>query len=100
MSSLQVAAPPKKAIRPAFTVEKLEGKRMRPFIVIKDGLSKEEMREVDAGFMVTLMQGHSVHIWTKEDLERLELDRTIPMVQEGGDDAHVGSMPSTLKKGK
>lgn len=98
--SLQVAVPPKKQIRPAFTVEKLEGKRMRPFIEFKDGLSREVMKEVDAGFMVTLMKGHSVHIWTEKDLQRLELDRTIPLVQEDGDATAIGSMPSTLKKGK
>lgn len=103
MADIQVAAPPKKSVQPAFTVEKLAGKRKRSFILLgkdKDGnpTRRIDEREVDAGYMVKCMKGHSVHIWTKKDLKRLELDNTIPLVNEEGDE--VGQVPNTLNEGE
>lgn len=98
--ALQIAAPPEKKIKPAFVVEKLPGKAKRKFIKLttEDGVTTREeyTKDVDAGYMVTLMKGHSVHIWTKKDLERLELDKTIPLVNDEGDT--VGSLPNTINK--
>ena len=76
-------------VKPRFEVHKLEGTGTRRIasptvqldekgksVLDKDGQSKllggftYEDKEVDAGWMVYFPNGSSIHVWTKEEMER------------------------------
>jgi len=64
-------------VKPRFETHKLEGKRIRRVATCKKdkagkllgGFTFEE-QEVDAGWMVYFPNGSSIHVWTKEEMER------------------------------
>lgn len=92
--SIALAAPQRTAYKPAFSVEKLPGKRVKT-LHQKDDKTKqiiETQVEVDAGYKVVFSKGHSIRISTDAELRRLGFDRTIPLVNDDGDVA--GYVPS------
>ncbi len=81
-----VAAPIKQKIRPAFIVKKLEGKVQRQMITFDSKKQKHStMVEVDAGFLVKFRAGHSIRVFTQDDLTRLGFDQTVPLLNDEGD---------------
>ncbi len=64
-------------VKKRFEIEQLEGKRMRKIAKPKTndkgallGGFDYEDTEVDAGWMVYLPSGASMHVWTQEEMER------------------------------
>ena len=93
MRNMRVAAPQRQRIKPAFTVQKLEGKR-KMTIIGRDakGARTEKEVERDAGYLVTLSKGHSLRVANDAELKRLGFDQTIPLIDDSdsGDDEAVG----------
>lgn len=88
MSNMRVAATPQRRIKPAFTVQKLEGKR-KMTLIGRDakGNKQEKVVEVDAGYMVKFSKGHSIRVANDAELKRLGFDQTIPLIDDGNQDA-------------
>jgi hypothetical protein len=104
-------------VKPRFQIEKLKGKRDRRIakpkvqlddkgniVLDKDGNSKllggfdYEDINVDAGWMVYFPSGSSIHVWTKEEMDRqgfLDDPRLVNL--DTGDDAGPTDSPD-LKK--
>ncbi len=93
-------------IKPRYEVHKLDGKRPRRFAMPKTDKDGKllggfvyEDKEVDAGWMVYFPSGASVHIWTKEELERQGFTKQPSLINmETGDD--VGQVSDTSLKSK
>lgn len=97
--SVSIAAPEVQKIRPAFMVEKLEGKVSRDVITFdQKGKKVVSKVDVDAGYLVTFPKGHSIRVYDNAELQRLGFDRTIPLINEEGDE--VGTIPNTVAKTK
>jgi hypothetical protein len=96
MSDIRVAAPEQPRIRPAFTVQKLEGKVSRTIYDTdpKTGKRTERSVEFDAGYLVTMYKGHSIRVLDDKHLKRLGFDKTIPLINNDGDE--VGSIPNPV----
>lgn len=95
----RVAAPAKANIKPAFLVTKLEGKVDHTLIVYNDKNEREEkIVKEDAGYMVTFpIKGASMRVRTDAELRRLGFDRTIPLINEDGDDDEaIYEMPNSV----
>lgn len=97
--NISVAAPDVPKIRPAFMVEKLEGKIEREIINF-DAKGKKVMNkvEVDAGYLVKFPKGHSIRVLDDAELRRLGFDRTIPLIDDDGE--QVGEIPNHIAKSK
>lgn len=82
----RVARPERPKLHPAFTVRKLDGKRIEHLIEF-DSKGKKHVKdvEVDAGYMVYMRNGHSIRVKTDADLKRLGFDQTIPLQDDNGD---------------
>ncbi len=83
----QVAAPSKPRPKPAFTVQKLEGKRVENIITF-DAKGKRSVQSVEkeAGYLVRFPhKGHSIRVKTDDDLKRLGFDQTIPVLDDDGE---------------
>ena len=91
-------------VKPKFEIEKLTGMRTRKIAKPKTdqagkllGGFEYEDTEVDAGWMVYFPSGASIHVWTKEEMERQEFLRPPTLIDmETGDD--VGTIPNTSLK--
>jgi hypothetical protein len=97
--SMQIAAPDAPKIRPAFTVEKMEGKITREVINF-DAKGKKVVTsvEADAGYFVKFPKGHSIRVLDDAELHRLGFDRTIPLINDDGEE--VGHIPNHITKSK
>ncbi len=96
MSNVRVAQPTKQRVRPAFTVQKLDGKRKKDIITIDaKGKRTPQTVDVDAGYLVSFPKGHSIRVATDDDLRRLGFDRTIELVDMESDEV-VGVMPNPI----
>lgn len=97
--SMQIAAPNKQRIIPAFTVQKLEGTVDHTIIQFdKEGKRYEKQIKVPAGYLVSFpTKGHSIRVKNMEELKRLGFDRTIPLVDDASDnDDVVGTIPNSV----
>lgn len=84
----RMAAPNRPKYKPAFTVEKLDGKRDHTLIVYNGkGEKEEKLVKEDAGFLVRFpIKGASMRVRDEKELKRLGFDQTIPVINEDGDD--------------
>lgn len=100
MSTVRIAQAEREKIRPAFVVQKLEGKAPREICHIdKDGKIVRKIVEADAGYLVTFpIKGNSIRVRTEKELKALGFDKTIPLVKIDGDDEVVGEIPNALDK--
>lgn len=97
MSDIMVAAPAKHRIRPAFTVQKLNGKIKQTVLSFdQKGKRTETVVDVDAGYMVTLARGHSIRVLTDKEMQRLGFDRNIPLIDFERDGEVVGELPNPV----
>lgn len=99
MSNVQIAAPARQRIVPAFVVQKLEGTVERTMIVFdKEGRKQEKVVKVDAGYLVSFpAKGHSIRVRDVAELKRLGFDKTIPLVDANGDNDDVfGDIPNPI----
>lgn len=92
-------------IRPKFEVEKLEGKWTRTVLRMPtkeeadEGITGfiSEEQEVDAGYMVYLPSGSSIHVKDEATLARLGFDQDVALIDmETGDE--VGSTGSLKRR--
>lgn len=96
MAQVYIPKPEQARIRPAYTVQKLDGKRkVAVYEFTKDGKRAERIKEVDAGYLVTFLRGHSIRV-SEDDLVRLGFDQTVPLVDGEGYDEAVGHIPSNV----
>ena len=58
-------------IKPAFEVEKLEGKEIVTRNFYADGVFRQEDEKVDRGFMVYFPNGHSIRVRSEKEMQRL-----------------------------
>lgn len=99
MSDMQIAAPNRQRIVPAFTVQKLEGQVERTVIAFdKEGRKVDKVVKVDAGYLVSFpTKGHSIRVKNAAELKRLGFDRTVPLVDDNADNDDVlGYMPNSI----
>lgn len=99
MSRVQIAAPKRQRIVPAFTVQKLEGQVERTIISFdKEGKKYDKVVKADAGFLVTFpAKGHSIRVKDVAELKRLGFDQTIPLLDgDSEDDEALGYMPNSV----
>lgn len=99
MNGMQIAAPNRQRIVPAFTVQKLEGQVERTVIAFdKEGRKYDKTVKVDAGYLVSFpTKGHSIRIRNVDELKRLGFDRTVPLVDDNADNDDVlGYMPNSI----
>lgn len=87
-----MAAPAQKKYVPAYVVEKLEGTVDREMILYDEkGKKSVKTVKVDAGYLVKFPpkgrgdKGHSIRVWSAEELARHGFDQTIPIVDMEGD---------------
>jgi hypothetical protein len=86
-------------IKPRFEVHQLEGKATRKIASPKKDKEGTLLggfdftdKEVDAGWMVYFPNGASIHVWTKEEMERQGfLDSAHLVNMETGDDMGTAS---------
>jgi hypothetical protein len=85
--TFSVAKPVENRPKPAFVVQELEGKRTRTIYEFDaKGKKQAKVVEVPAGYMVKFPhKGHSIRVATKEDLQRLGFDQTVPLLNEEGE---------------
>ena len=97
--TMQIAAPERPKVRPAFMVEKLEGKISREVINFDaKGKKVVSLVDVDAGYLVKFPKGHSIRVLDDAELHRLGFDRTIPLIDDDGE--QVGTIPNHIAKSK
>lgn len=97
--SVQVAAPARQRIVPAFVVRKLPGTVEREVITFdKEGKRTTRLVKVDAGYEVSFpAKGHSIRVKNDAELKRLGFDKTVPLVDDGAEhDDVVGYMPNSV----
>lgn len=95
--NMRVAAPDRPQVRPAFMVEKLNGKVSREIINFDPkGKKVATTVEVDAGYLVSFPKGHSIRVFDDAELHRLGFDRTIPLIDDDGEE--VGVIPNPIAK--
>lgn len=106
MNSAIAARRPEPHYRPAFMVQKLEG-TFKKKLVSRDKKQGFVYKEVDRdrGWLVSFpakhasAKGHSIHIESYEELERLGFaDTEVPLVDEDGE--KVGAVPNNAVKGE
>ena len=86
-------------IKPRFEVHKLEGKAKRRIASPKTDKNGSLIggfdfadKESDAGWMVYFPNGASIHVWTKEEMERQGFLSSVRLVNiETGDDMGTAS---------
>jgi len=87
------AVPQQDQIRPAFTVEKLEGTRPHRVHIFDKEANKIKSKVVQepAGYMVRFYKGHSIRVRNDEHLRQIGADlRLIPLIDaEGEVKAHM-----------
>lgn len=91
-----VAMPQQANIRPAFTVEKLEGtvSHTKHIFDKKDNKIKSKVVDEPAGFLVTFAKGHSIRCKDKAHLEKIGAGLTmIPLVDTQSGDVK-GAIPN------
>lgn len=94
MAQVYNAPAPEQRIKPAFTVEKLDGTYKRT-VYERDkekGLIRKE-EEAPRGYLVRMLKGHSIHVATYPELERLGFAGAVPLV-DASEGEVVGSLPS------
>lgn len=99
MAGLQIAAPMRQRVVPAFTVKKLDGKVSRPLIQFdKEGKKYEKIVEAPAGYLVHFpSKGHSIRVRNDAELKRLGFDQTIPLVDDNAENDDVlGHIPNNI----
>lgn len=97
--NMQIAAPQRRKIVPAFTVQKLEGKVERTLIKFDaKGKRYEDIVKVDAGYLVSFpTKGHSIRVKDAAELKRLGFDQTIPLVDANNDEDEIeGYIPNSI----
>lgn len=97
--TVSVAAPNTPQVKPAFIVQKLEGKRTKEISSLDDeGKIVKKTVEVDAGFMVSFpIKGNSIHVADEAELKRLGFDKTIPLLKgDGSDETVLGHAPNDV----
>src|SRR5690606_28394556 len=93
--SMSIAAPNKPQVRPAFMVQKLEGKVKREIIEFDaKGRKVRKTVEADAGWLVKFPKGHSIRVFDEAELTRMGFDRTIPLLDDDGE--VVGTLPNPI----
>lgn len=82
-----VAMQPQQQVRPAFTVRKLEGTCDKVVHIFdkKENKIKSKTTQVDAGYLVTFMKGHSIRCYDLDHVRAVGagLD-VIPLMDEEG----------------
>jgi hypothetical protein len=87
-------------LKPRFQIEKLEGTRKRPVAepktnekgILLGGFDYTDT-EVDAGWMVYFPSGASIHVWTRDEMERQGFLNPASLVNmDTGDEQEVSSM--------
>lgn len=98
MGEVYSAPAPEQRIKPAYTVEKLDGTFKKT--VYKRDSEKglvQTIVEAPRGYMVRMLKGHSIHIETYKELERLGFAGAVPLV-DVAEGEKVGSIPSSVAK--
>lgn len=96
----RIAAPAERRVVPAFVVKSRDDKVKRDIIAF-DAKGKKYTKTIEEpyGYEVYFpMKKHSIRVRTDADLERLELDRTIPLIDtKSDDDEAVGEIDNPIK---
>lgn len=82
-----VAMQPQQQVRPAFTVKKLEGETTKLVHIFdkKENKIKQKSIEVDAGYLVTFMKGHSIRCFDMKHVKAVGAGlNVIPLMDEEG----------------
>lgn len=80
-------------IKRAFTIQKLEGTYEQDRTSLVDGKVTQTTEKHDRGWLATFPQGHTLHVTSREELQRLGLDKTSAFI-----DMESGAQPVLTKQ--